>query len=143
MIDRRLIDLNIREEYESYMEAYFPHIQTYPFYVTDKLAWIRFELGVPGEWRIREASYLNSVYQKAITLFEEIHFPNDEIFLLVVDYAVSNKRNRYKKTKIFERFIKEKALIHRLHMVTDVWHNFEEERCSYSYLIKCKVSQLK
>lgn len=134
--------MTIKKEYESYMDTYFPNINPLPFYVNKKSAWIRFELGIPGEWRISEANYLNIAYQKAKTLFEEIHSPNDEIFLLVVDYAVFNKR--YKKTGIFTRYIKEKSLKRRLHIVTRGWHDpdFGEERCTYSYIIKCKVSEL-
>lgn len=142
MLEGSLYELTIREEYESYMVTYFPNINPFPFYVNEKSGWIRFELGIPGEWRISEANYLNTTYQKAKTLFEEIHSPNDEVFLLVVDYAVFNKR--YKKTRIFDRYIKEKSLKRRLHIVARSLYDpvFDEERCTYSYIIKCKVSEL-
>ncbi|WP_051404786.1 DUF3885 domain-containing protein [Bacillus cihuensis] len=134
--------MNVREEYENYMDTYFPNINPFPFYVNKKSAWIRFELGIPGEWRISETNYLNTAYQKAKTLFDEIHSPNDEIFLLIVDYTVFNKR--YKKTRIFDRYIKEKSLKRRLQIVESSCPDpdFDEERFTYSYIIKCKVSEL-
>jgi hypothetical protein len=136
--------LNGREQYENYMESYFPQINKFPFRHGGKVPWIRFELGVPGEWRINRAEYLDTVYKKAITVFENSHEPEDDIFLLVVNYGSSHKKNRYKKVKVFDRYIKDKNLRRKMHVVKTNWYDsdYDEEQVTYSYLLKCRYTEL-
>ncbi|WP_175428254.1 DUF3885 domain-containing protein [Bacillus solimangrovi] len=137
--------MNSKEKYIEYMDNQFPSILKFPFRIQKNLPWLRFELGIPGEWRVNQDKYIDTALQKAITLFETTHSKEDEILLLVVDYVAFNKKNQYKKTKVFERYLKDKTLVNRLHMITNVSndHDLREEWKSYSYIVQCKVSQLK
>lgn len=126
------------------MDSYFPQINKFPFHLEGKIPWIRFELGIPGQWRISQAEYLNTVYQKAIAVFEKSHDPEDDIFFLVLKYVSSYKKNRYKKVKVFDRYIKGKKLRNKLHVLKTNWcdSDYDEEQVTYSYLLKCKSSEL-
>ncbi|NOU93231.1 DUF3885 domain-containing protein [Paenibacillus sp. LMG 31456] len=138
--------MNTKEQYECYMKEHFTQINTYPFYIYHQVpSWIRFELGLPGLWKENKELYLNHVYKRSKTIFEEMNEPLDDIFLLVIKYGDLTNKNKYKKLKIFDKYLKDKELLKGLHVIKRLWaENEDEERqVTYSYILKCKVSDIR
>ncbi|MFJ7838652.1 DUF3885 domain-containing protein [Lysinibacillus sphaericus] len=78
---------------------------------------IRFELGV--NWK-REYDYPNNpyvlgCYKRAITLFEALHSPNEEIFVVMDIHDVKNNRNLKRKLKNFPRYVNQSLLLKLKH----------------------------
>jgi hypothetical protein len=98
-----------------FMYETFPELELKPplFYSWD--IGIRFELGV--EWK-REYDYPNNpyivgCYKRAITLFESLHSPSDDIFVVMDVSDIDKGKNIRNKLKNFSPYVK-KSLLYRL-----------------------------
>ncbi|AXH99794.1 DUF3885 domain-containing protein [Sporosarcina sp. PTS2304] len=94
---------------KKFLDSRFPGLALEPplFYSWD--AAIRFELGVnESSVSIHDNPlYLPGVYSRAIALFETVHEPVDELYL-VADIPASSSR------KVFAKYVKERAVLRRL-----------------------------
>lgn len=98
-----------------FMNENFPNLELRPplFYCWD--IGIRFELGVE---RKREYDYPNNpyvlgCYKRAITLFEALHSPMDDIFVVMDVNDFDRGKNIRHQLKKFSRYV-EKSLLLRL-----------------------------
>ncbi|TCN26275.1 DUF3885 domain-containing protein [Mesobacillus foraminis] len=107
---------------------------------------IRFELGInyTPDLAYVNSPYLQGVYKRAITLFEELHSPNDSIFIVIDIY---DDGHGYRNRKFLRRFIKEKSLLYQLRHETlpDVYSEESEEDSSkiFRFTLRCRPSDLK
>lgn len=131
-----------------FMHKTFPHLELRPplFYSWD--IGIRFELGV--EWK-REYDYPNNpyvlgCYKRAITLFEAIHSPTEDI-LVVIDVNDFNKgKNFRRQLKNYSPYVKRSLLFKLKHQVLPYIFPEDDEEGKYKthrFTLKCKTSDFK
>lgn len=131
-----------------YMAERFPNLELRPplFYSWD--IGIRFELGV--EWK-REYYYPNNpyilgCYKRAITLFEALHSPTDDIFVVMDVNDFDKGKNIKHKLKNFSPYV-EKSLLYRLkHQIMPYIFPEDDEEGTYKthrFTLKCKTSDFK
>lgn len=77
---------------------------------------IRFELGVNESLvSIHENPlYLPAVYRRAIDLFEALHAPEDELYLVVDVHDFGNGMALRRKLNVFAKYVKEHSALRRL-----------------------------
>ena len=134
--------MNIIEQYENYIQNKFPKINMYPFSLEKKMPWIRFELGIPGINHISKSEYMKTVYDRAISIFENVNDANDDIFLFILDYGNHHKMKNYKKIKLFDRYLKDSKLKYKINIVKTNSYDEVEEEVTLTYILKCKISDL-
>lgn len=109
---------------------------------------IRFELGV--EWK-REYYYPNNpyilgCYKRAITLFEALHSPTNDIFVVMDVNDFDKGKNIKHKLKNFSPYV-EKSLLYRLnYQIMPYIFPEDDEEGSYKthrFTLKCKTSDFK
>jgi len=134
--------------FTDFMNDTFPNLELRPpmFYNWD--IGIRFELGV--EWK-REYDYPNNpyvlvCYKRAITLFESLHSPMDDSFV-VMDVNDFNKgKNIKRELKNFSPYV-EKSLLYRLkhQMLPYIFLEDDEEGTyrTHRFSLKCKTTEFK
>jgi hypothetical protein len=131
-----------------YMHETFPNLELRPPLFYSWEIGIRFELGV--EWK-REYDYPNhpyalGCYKRAITLFEALHFPTDNIFVVMDVNDFDNGKNLRHQLKNFSRYI-EKSLLYRLiHQTLPYIFPEDDEKGTYKthrFTLKCKTSDFK
>ncbi|MFS0781015.1 DUF3885 domain-containing protein [Bacillus sp. 1P06AnD] len=131
-----------------FMHKTYPNLELRPplFYNWDIR--IRFELGV--EWK-REYDYPNNpyvlgCYKRAITLFEALHSPADDIFV-VMDVNDFNKGKSIKRElKNFSPYV-EKSLLYRLKHQSMPYispeDDEEETYRTHRFILKCKANEFR
>lgn len=127
-----------------FMNENYPNLQLRPplFYSWD--IGIRFELGV--DWK-KEYDYPNNpyvlgCYKRAITLFESLHSPTEEIFV-VMDVHDFNRRNLKHKLKNFPRYVKKSILYRLKHQVLPYIFPEDDEEgefLTHRFTLQCKTS---
>lgn len=131
-----------------FMQEHYPNLELRPpLFYSWNIA-IRFELGV--EWK-REYDYPDNpyvlgCYKRAITLFEALHSPADDIFV-VLDVSDFNKgRNIERELKNFSPYV-EKSLLYRLkhQMMPYIFpeDDDEGENRTHRFTLKCKTAEFK
>ncbi|WP_050180110.1 DUF3885 domain-containing protein [Domibacillus robiginosus] len=65
---------------------------------------LRFELGKPGSFGA--PNYMNRVYERSFTLFEEIFQPHEEIWMVVYKHRLGS---RHKRTSVFRTYVHKPA----------------------------------
>lgn len=109
---------------------------------------IRFELGV--EWK-REYNWPNNpyilgCYKRAITLFEALHSPKDDIYVVMDVNDFERGKNIKLKLKNFPPYV-EKSLLYRLkHQIKPYIFPEDDEECLYKthrFTLKCKTADFK
>ena len=128
-----------------FMRENYPNLQLRPplFYSWD--IGIRFELGV--DWK-NEYHYLNSpyvlgCYKRAITLFEALHAPNEEIFVVMDIHDLKNNRNLKRKLKKFPRYVNKSLLLKLKHEALPYIFPEDDEDgklITHRFTLKCKTS---
>ncbi|KMN92415.1 MULTISPECIES: DUF3885 domain-containing protein [Priestia] len=100
---------------------------------------IRFELGNPEE--TSEYVYMQQVYNRAFTLFEEIFSENENFYILIH----TNKGVNDKKTpKVFEKFLKNKKLKYNLsyNSLPYIYDEDDKDWETSQFLLKCTKKDL-
>ena len=109
---------------------------------------IRFELGI--DWK-REYDYPNNpyllgCYNRAITLFDFVHSPADDIFVVIDVNDFNNGKNIKRHLKNFSPYV-EKPLLYRLnHQIKPYIFPEDDEKGLYKthrFTLKCKTSDFK
>ncbi|MGG1663393.1 DUF3885 domain-containing protein [Brevibacillus sp. NRS-1366] len=131
---------------DEYLDSNFSNLKLRPPLFYNWKFGIRFELRDPNEEDTK--IYMERVYFRAITLFQELHSTNDEIIIVAnVHHAGEENIFRRRKVKIFQHYIKAKDVLRKLqhqvipYIFEDVYdiNDFETHR----YALNCKVSDVK
>jgi hypothetical protein len=131
-----------------FMQETYPDLELRPplFYSWD--IGIRFELGV--EWK-REYDYPDNpyvlgCYKRAITLFEALHSPTDDIFVVMDVNDFYKGKNIERELKNFSPYV-EKSLLYRLKhkMMPYVFpeDDDEDEYKTHRFTLNCKTAEIK
>lgn len=131
-----------------YMKDKFPNLELRSplFYSWD--IGIRFELGVEwkSEYDYPNSPYLLGCYKRSITLFEALHSPTDDIFIVVDVNDYDKGKNIKRKLNNFSPFV-EKSLLYKLnHSIFPYIFPEDDEEGTYKthrFTLKCKTSDFK
>lgn len=129
---------------EQFLNKKFPGLALEPplYYSWD--ASIRFELGVnESDVSIHEnVNYLPGVYRRVVTLFNAVHSPGDEIYLIadVIRFPDSGAFNR--KIHIFSKYVKKIAVLHKLQEKTIAVNDPDDEYTIHRFSLKCNVRDI-
>lgn len=131
-----------------FMHENYPNLELRPplFYSWD--IGIRFELGV--EWK-REYDYPNNpyvfgCYKRAITLFESLHSPTEDIFVVMDVNDFDKGKNLKHQLKNFSPFVKKSLLFRLKHQALPYIFPEDDEEGTYKthrFTLKCKTSDFK
>ncbi len=133
---------------DDYIKKIFPGLELRPPLFYNWETGIRFELGV--EWK-REYDYPNNPYvlggyKRAITLFEALHSPSDDIFVVMDVNDFDKGKNIRHQLKNFSPYV-EKSLLFRLkHQALPYIFPEDDEESTYKthrFTLKCKTSDFK
>ncbi|MFL1997218.1 DUF3885 domain-containing protein [Lysinibacillus irui] len=128
-----------------YMNEHFPQLILRPPLFYNGEIGIRFELGSDNYYE--ENIYMQEVYQRAITLFESLHFQDEEIFIVVDVNDFGDSKTYKHKARIFSPYIRSRSLLYTLKH-TKMSYIFpeddEEGKCKTNrFTLQCKVSDVK
>lgn len=128
-----------------YMNEHFPQLILRPPLFYNGEIGIRFELGSDNYYE--ENNYMQEVYQRAITLFESLHFQYEEIFIVVDVNDFGDSKTYKHKARIYSPYIRSRSLIYTLKH-TEMPYIFpednEEGKCKTNrFTLQCKVSDVK
>ncbi|WP_338452430.1 hypothetical protein R4Z09_11405 [Niallia oryzisoli] len=132
----------------NFMNENFPNLELRPPLFYCWYIGIRFELGV--EWK-REYDYPNTpyilgCYKRAITLFEALHSPMEDIFVVMDVDDFDRGKNIRHQLKNFSRYV-EKSLLFRLkHQAIPYIYLEDDEEVTYKthrFSLCCKTSDFK
>ena len=110
---------------------------------------IRFELGVSdGSASIHEQpSYLSGVYERAVDLFESLHSPEDDLYLVVDVHKYGNKYLLRRKLNVFAKYVKMRSVLYHLQQDTRPFvysEESEEETCHmHRFSLRCRRSDIR
>ena len=132
-----------------YMLETFPNLELRPplFYNGD--IGIRFILGVNYDCNniYENCPYLEGVYNRAITLFQFLHFKTDDMYIVVDVNDYADGETFKHKLNIFSKYVKEKSDLFKLqkNTIPYVFPEDDEDGVykTHRYTLKCKVSNLK
>jgi hypothetical protein len=132
----------------NFMNENFPNLELRPplFYCWE--IGIRFELGV--EWK-REYDYPNNpyvlgCYKRAITLFEALHSPMDDIFVVMDVNDFDRGKNIRHQLKNFPRYVEKSLLLRLKHQAIPYIFPEDDEEGTYKthrFSLCCKTSDFK
>lgn len=128
-----------------YMNGNFPQLILRPPLFYNWEIGLRFELGL--DYYYEENLYMQQVYQRAITLFESLHFQDEEIFIVVDVNNFGDSKTYKHKARIFSPYIRSQSLLYTLKH-TEMPYIFpeEDEEGNYKthrFTLQCKVSDVK
>ena len=109
---------------------------------------IRFELGVAwqNEYEYPNSPYVLGCYERAITLFEFLHSPTEEMFVVIDVNDFENGRNLKHQLKNFYRYVKKSLLFRVKHQELPYIFPEDNEGASYKthrFTLNCKTSEFK
>ncbi|USK33432.1 DUF3885 domain-containing protein [Bacillus sp. F19] len=132
-----------------YMKENFSNLYLRPPLFYNWEIGIRFELGVEWnrEYDYENSQYLKGVYNRAITLFNSLHSPDEEI-LVVIDVNDFGDRKSYThKGRLFTPYVYEKSVLYKLrHTVIPYIFPEDNEDGKYKthrFTLKGKTSDIK
>ena len=131
-----------------FMHANYPGLELRPPLFYSWSIGIRFELGV--EWK-REYVYPNNpyilgCYKRAITLFESLHSPAEDIFVVIDVNDFDKGRNFKHQLKNFVPYVKKSLLFGLKHQSLPYIFPEDDEEGSYKthrFILKCKTSDFR
>ena len=131
-----------------FMHKNYPNLELRPplFYSWD--IGIRFELGV--EWK-RDYDYPNNpyilrCYKRAITLFESVHSPTEDIFVVMDVNDFDKGKNLKHQLKNFRLYVKKPLLFSLKYQELPYIFPEDDEEGTYKthrFTLKCKTSDFK
>lgn len=133
---------------KDFMQENYPNLELKPplFYCWDIA--IRFELGIEREmhYDCLKNSYILRCYKRAITLFESLHSPTEDIFVVMDINDLDKGKSLKRQLKNFSPYV-EKSLLFRLNY-QEMPYIFPEDdedgiRNTTRFILKCKTSDVK
>jgi len=136
--------MNLKE----FMQETFPNLELKPPLFYSWEIGIRFELGV--EWK-REYDYPNNpyvlgCYKRAITLFEAIHSPTDDIFVVIDVNDFDKGKNIKRELKNFSPYVEKSHLYRLKHLMMPYIFPEDDDEGTYRthrFTLKCKTTEFK
>lgn len=133
---------------EDFMEETFPDLVLRPPLFYNWPIGIRFELGMG--WKkgdgYPESPYLLGCYKRAITLFEALHSPSDDIVIVMDVHDFKNGRNLKRELKNFSPYV-EKALLYRLKHQEMPFVLYDDDEVgnfkTHRFTLACRTSEVK
>lgn len=126
----------------NFLENNFPNLKLEsPLFYSWKPS-IRFELGVnESSLSIHENPvYLLGVYRRAIDLFEALHAPEDELYLVVDVYDFGEGSTLQRKLNVFAKYVKHQSILYRLQHETFLEENEDESYRIHRFSLRCHRS---
>lgn len=128
-----------------YMNENFPQLILRPPLFYNWEIGIRFELGL--DYYSEENIYMQEVYKRAITLFESLHFQDEEIFIVVDVNDIGDSKTYKQKARIFSPYIRSQSLLYTLKH-TEMPYIFPEDDeegkyKTHRFTLQCKLSDVK
>ncbi len=131
---------------ERYIQEKYPNLELRPplFYNWD--IGIRFELGVDydAEYAYENSPYLKGAYKRAITLFESLHSPSDDIYIVIDVNDFADGKTFKRKLNIFTKYVKEKSVLSKLQQNTIPYifpeDNEDGKYRTHRFNLKCKIT---
>ncbi|WP_096272402.1 DUF3885 domain-containing protein [Paucisalibacillus globulus] len=128
------------------MQEKYPNLELRPplFYNWD--IGIRFELGVDydAEYAYENSPYLKGAYKRAITLFESLHSPSDDIYIVIDVNDFADGKTFKRKLNIFTKYVKEKSVLSKLQQNTIPYifpeDNEDGKYRTHRFNLKCKIT---
>lgn len=144
-----LLKVGVEMGLNAYMLETFPNLELRPSLFYNGDIGIRFRLGVNYDYNniYENCSYLEGVYNRAITLFQFLHATEDDIYIVVDVNDYADGETFKHKLNIFSKYVKEKSDLFKLQKNT-IPYVFPEDNEDGLYktnrfTLKCKVSDLK
>lgn len=108
---------------------------------------IRFELGVNWKWEYDypDNPYVLGCCKRAITLFEALHAPNEEIFVVMDIHDFQNSKKLKRKLKNFPRYVNKSLLFKVKHEALPFIYpedNEDGKLITHRFTLQCKTSDL-
>jgi hypothetical protein len=135
-------------ELKYFMEENYPNLELRPplFYSWD--IGIRFEVGVDRKWgnHYPNNQYVLGCYKRAITLFESLHSPTEDIFVVMDVNDFYKGKNIERLLKNFPRYVEKSLLFSLKHQVLPYIFPEDDEEGTYKthrFTLKCKTSDFK
>jgi len=110
---------------------------------------IRFKLGVSdGSDSIHEqTAYLPGVYERAISLFEALHAPEDKIYFVVDVHEFGSGHALRRKLNVFAKYVKTRSVLYRLQQDTRLFvypeDNEDGTYRTHRFSLRCQRSDLR
>ncbi|WP_234969360.1 DUF3885 domain-containing protein [Bacillus massilinigeriensis] len=131
-----------------FMHEYYPNLELRPplFYSWD--IGIRFELGVDwtSENSYPDRPYILGCHKRAITLFDALHSPTEDIFVVIDVNDFDKGRNLTHQLKNFSPFVKKSLLYKLKHQALPYIFPEDDEEGTYKthrFSLKCKTSDFR
>ncbi|MFD1337140.1 DUF3885 domain-containing protein [Oceanobacillus iheyensis] len=132
-----------------YMANTFPNLELRPalFYSWD--IGIRFELGVnyDSDNVYYNCPYLIGVYHRAITLFNTLHLPDDDLYVVVDVDDFADSTAFEKRYNVFSKYVKQKSKLYTLQQITLPYiypvDNEDRDYKTHRFYLKCKTADIK
>lgn len=131
-----------------FMNEHYPGLELRPplFYSWD--IGIRFELGVEweGEYDAPNNPYILGCYKRAIALFEALHSPTEDIFVVMDVDDYDDRKKLSQQLKNFRPYVPKSMLFRLKHQVLPFIFPEDDEVDKYKthrFTLKCKTSDLK
>ncbi len=126
---------------QSFMKEHYPNLLLRPPLFYRANVGIRFELGhfTEGVHTISDARYLQGSYERARLLFEALHAPEDEIFIVMDVWHDEKGTFLTSKLKNYRRYVAKEWLF-KLNVQTIALH--EEEGSIERFSLKCRTSDV-
>lgn len=133
---------------EEYMKEKFPNLELKPPLFYNWNISIRFELGVEWDkaYDYPNNPYILRCYKRAITLFESVHSPSDDIYVVVDVNDYDKGKNINRRLKNFPPFV-DKSLLYKLNhkVIPYVFPEDDKEGLykTHRFILKCRTSDFK
>ncbi|NRF89857.1 DUF3885 domain-containing protein [Paenibacillus frigoriresistens] len=132
---------------DDYLHMNFPDLKMCPPLFYNWEYGIRFELGNPPMFKLDKTSYMQQVYDRAISIYRYLHKDNDEIFIVTNAHFADKPNPIRRKPKVYRRYINNKNVLQGLHhklspyVFADVYEidDFETHR----FILKCHGRNIK
>ncbi len=128
----------------NFIQKNYPQLELKPPVFYSWPTGIRFELGIPGTFS--DALYAQKCYKRAIALFEAVHSPADDIFIVMDVNDFYNGKNLKRQLKNFPPYVKKSLLFTLQHQeLPYIFHEDNEEGIfkTHRFILQCKTSDIK
>ncbi len=131
-----------------FMNENFPNLELRPPLFYSWNIGIRFELGVEwkSEYDYPNNPYILGCYKRAITLFEAIHSPTEDIFVVMDVNDFDKGKNIRLQLKNFPKYVKKSLLFRLENQALPYIFPEDDEEGTYKtqrFTLKCKTSDFK
>ncbi|MCM3489407.1 DUF3885 domain-containing protein [Alkalihalophilus marmarensis] len=134
---------------DEYMQENFPALTLKPPLFYDWNIGIRFKLGVDydSESVYENCPYLKGVNNRAVTLFESLHKPDDEILLVIDVNDFADGESFKRKLNIFSKYVKQKSVLYKLQQrsIPFVFPEDDDEGIyrTHRFTLKCTTADIR